>query len=145
MKNLKNATKRLTETVVLSVICVSCMGAIWSIYTLADSSSRPKGANVAGTGTIDQAGQTDGVFKFGTYNTATPPVFNMENEMTVTVTNYMGMNSWNGTLAPPNGNNGNFWQVSPKNMMGTYVGDHVALLEHSSGTAMTSQHIVRDE
>lgn len=143
---MKNFALRVAETVALAVVCVNCMGAIWSIYTPADNSSRPKGANVAGTGTISEAGQSGGVFKFGTYNTETPVEFILENENGVTVTSYMGMNSWNWTLAPPNGENGNnFWKVSPKSMMGTYIGDHVALLEHPGGSAQTSQHVVRDE
>ena len=134
--------KRVITFLALIVLSLNGMGVVWTISTPSTGSSRPKGANVVGSGTIDVSGQTDGIFQFGTLDSNGQLI--LENEMGVTVFVENSINKWNATLGPPQGGT---WVVSHKNSMGMYKGDHVAVISWDLGTGsgMTSNHIVRDQ
>ena len=135
--------KRVITFLALIAVSLNGMGVVtWTISTPSAGSSRPKGANVVGSGTISHSGQTEGNFKFGTLDSNGQLI--LENEMGVTVFVENSINKWSATLSPPQGGT---WVVSKKNAMGMYKGDHVAVISWDLGTGSgtTRDHIVRDQ
>jgi hypothetical protein len=78
---------------------------------------------------------TKAIFSFGHADLSLG--FVSENDMDVTA----NMMSWGGTLPPPPGST---WNVSPKDEMGMYLGDHVARISWGQLHDDTLAHIVTE-
>lgn len=113
------------------------LAANWSVSQPASGSHRTKTANVVGMGLAGAADGASATFVGWYLDANETPV----EEQSVAVT--ASMMSWSGTVSPPGGG----WNVSPKDGMGMYVGDHSAtirwldpqVLEHG-----TAGHVVQD-